>query len=154
MEQLIPALGIITSWIITIGTCVVLPVMVVWIVNKRKKNETNRKTEIMLAAIEKNADVGNMEEILKGLTPPQENPEQKAKRRMQSNLMCGTALTVIGAAIITAYLISAIMGYIVIFQAINVICFLGVPALAFGIGMLLAYRAAKTSLAKTEEDHD
>ena len=154
MEQLIPALGIITSWIITIGICVVLPVMVVWIVNKRKKNETNRKTEIMLAAIEKNADVGNMEEILKGLTPPQENPEQKAKRRMQSYLMWGTALTVIGAAIITAYLISAIMGYIVIFQAINVICFLGVPALAFGIGMLLAYRAAKKSLAKTEEDHE
>jgi len=154
MEQLIPALGIITSWIITIGICVVLPVMVVWIVNKRKKNETNRKTEIMLAAIEKNADVGNMEEILKGLTPPQENPEQKAKRRMQSYLMWGTALTVIGAAIITAYLISAIMGYIVIFQTINVICFLGVPALAFGIGMLLAYRAAKKSLAKTEEDHE
>ena len=154
MEQLIPALGVITSWIITIGTCVVLPVMVVWIVNKRKKNETNRKTEIMLAAIEKNADVGNMEEILKGLTPPQENPEQKAKRRMQSNLMWGTALTVIGAAIITAYLISSIMGYIVILQAINVICFLGVPALAFGIGMLLAYRAAKKSLTKTEEDHD
>ena len=154
MEQLIPALGVITSWIITIGICVVLPVMVVWIVNKRKKNDTDRKTEIMLAAIEKNADVGNMEEILKGLTPPQENPEQKAKRRMQSNLMCGTALTVIGAAIITAYLISAIMGYIVIFQAMNVICFLGVPALAFGIGMLLAYRAAKKTLAKTEEDHD
>ena len=154
MEQLIPALGVITSWIITIGICVVLPVMVVCIVNKRKKNDTDRKTEIMLAPIEKNADVGNMEEILKSLTPPQENPEQKAKRRMQSNLMCGTALTVIGAAIITAYLISAIMGYIVIFQAINVICFLGVPALAFGIGMLLAYRAAKKSLAKTEEDHD
>ena len=154
MEQLIPALGVITSWIITIGICVVLPVMVVWIVNKRKKNDTDRKTEIMLAAIEKNADVGNMEEILKGLTPPQENPEQKAKRRMQSYLMWGTALTVIGAAIITAYLISAIMGYIVIFQAINVICFLGVPALAFGIGMLLAYRAAKKSLAKTEEDND
>lgn len=34
--------------LIPIGVCVVLPVMIVWLINRTRQNETNRKTEIML----------------------------------------------------------------------------------------------------------
>ncbi len=38
--------------IVPIALCVVLPVMIVWLINRTLQNETNRKTEIMLKAIE------------------------------------------------------------------------------------------------------
>ena len=38
--------------LVSIGICVVLPIMIVWLNTRKKQNETNRKTEIMLKAIE------------------------------------------------------------------------------------------------------
>ena len=49
--------------LIPLGVCVVLPVLVVWLVMRKKTNETNRRTEVMLAAIEKGSDV-NAEKLL------------------------------------------------------------------------------------------
>ena len=43
--------------LIPLGICVVLPVMIVWLVNRTRQNETNRKTEIMLKAIEAGATI-------------------------------------------------------------------------------------------------
>lgn len=43
--------------LVPIGICVVLPVMIVWLVNRTRQNETNRKTEIMLRAIESGATI-------------------------------------------------------------------------------------------------
>ena len=41
--------------LIPISVCVVLPVMVVWLVNRTRQNEINRKADIMLKAIESGA---------------------------------------------------------------------------------------------------
>lgn len=38
--------------LVSIGICVVLPIMIVWLNTRKQQNETNRKTEIMLKAIE------------------------------------------------------------------------------------------------------
>lgn len=38
--------------LVPMGICVVLPVMIVWLITRKQQNETNRKTEIMLKAIE------------------------------------------------------------------------------------------------------
>lgn len=38
--------------LVPLGICVVLPVMIVWLITRKQQNETNRKTEIMLKAIE------------------------------------------------------------------------------------------------------
>ena len=40
-----------------LGICVVLPVMIVWLVTRARQNETNKKTEIMLKAIESGATI-------------------------------------------------------------------------------------------------
>ena len=42
---------------IPIFICVVLPVMIVWLVTRSRQNETNKKTEIMLKAIEAGATI-------------------------------------------------------------------------------------------------
>lgn len=38
--------------IVTIGVCVILPVLIVWIVGRVRQNATNRKAEIILKAME------------------------------------------------------------------------------------------------------
>ena len=43
--------------LIPIGVCVILPVVIVWLVSRTKQNETNRKAEIMLKAIEAGAPI-------------------------------------------------------------------------------------------------
>ncbi len=43
------------SVLISLGMCVVMPVMIVWLVMRARENETNKKTEIMLKAIESGA---------------------------------------------------------------------------------------------------
>ena len=43
--------------LIPISVCVVLPVMVVWLVNRTRQNEINRKADIMLKAIESVATI-------------------------------------------------------------------------------------------------
>ena len=39
------------------GICVVLPIVIVWLINRRKTNETNRRAEILLKAIEAGSTV-------------------------------------------------------------------------------------------------
>ena len=43
--------------LIPIGVCVILPIIVVWLNLRAKTNETNRKAEVMLKAIEAGKDV-------------------------------------------------------------------------------------------------
>lgn len=42
----------LTELLLPLGVCVVMPVLIVWLVARSRQNETNRKTEIMLKAIE------------------------------------------------------------------------------------------------------
>lgn len=45
------------QFLIPIGICVVLPVMIVWLVMRRRQHEMDRKTEVMLKAIEAGAKI-------------------------------------------------------------------------------------------------
>lgn len=42
--------------IIVIGCCVVLPIMIVWLTNRRKQYEIDKQTEILMAMMEKHPD--------------------------------------------------------------------------------------------------
>ena len=67
--------------LVPLGICVALPVMVVWLVMRHRTNETNRRTEIVLAAINKNSDV-DVEEFLKKLNPPRKSVKEKLMLKM------------------------------------------------------------------------
>lgn len=45
------------NFLIPIGICVVLPVMIVWLVMRRRQHEMDKKTEVMLKAIEAGAKI-------------------------------------------------------------------------------------------------
>ena len=77
--------------LIPLGLCVVLPVMIVWIIFRKKTNDTNRRTEILLAAIEKNPDI-DMEEFIRKMNPHYLTIKEKLLRR----LLYGSILSTIG----------------------------------------------------------
>ena len=82
-----------------IGICVVLPIIIVWLNMRRKTNETNRRTEVLLAAIEKNPDM-DMEDFIRKM-----NPKTKTtKERLMSRLLWGLVFIAIG----TSTLLSAL----------------------------------------------
>ena len=43
--------------LIPISICVVLPALIVWLIGRVKQNETNRKAEIMLKALDNGAKI-------------------------------------------------------------------------------------------------
>ena len=57
----------ISEILVPIAICCVLPIMLVWFVIRKKMNETNQRTQIVLAAIEKNPEI-DIEELMKKIS--------------------------------------------------------------------------------------
>ena len=81
--------------IIPLSMCVVMPVMIVWIIFRKKTNDTNRRTEILLASIEKNPDI-DMEEFIRKMNPHNLTIKEKLLRR----LLYGSILSTIGICLL------------------------------------------------------
>ena len=72
-----------------LGVCVVLPVMIVWLVMRTRQNETNKKTEIMLKAIESGATVDT--EFFKS----QQRGQKTIKERLLGRLTGASIMTML-----------------------------------------------------------
>jgi hypothetical protein len=126
--------------------CVVLPVLIVLIVGLVRKNETNRKAEIMLKAIEN------------GVTIDPELFMAKTKKRgsIKQDLMdklTGACITsLMGVAFIVLALVNAYAGGISfnIFPS-SYVPVAGAVLLAVGIGLFISYFVSKKMLAKEIE---
>lgn len=133
--------------LVPLGICVVMPITIVWLIMRNKKNDTNRRTEIILAALEKNSEISNMEELLKQMTPPQPTFREKMLRKLHGELMWGSTMTILGVALlITTTAMAYYGGY-----APGDISALGVIAaacFASGLGMIIAYFSGKKMLNK------
>ena len=132
--------------IIPIFICVVLPVAIVWLVARTKQNETNRKAEIMLKAIESGAQV-DMSQF---------STEKKGPKSIKQELL--DKLT--GACVTTfmgiAFLIWAFIGYFNpeftdgrFFNRLAPVT--GGVMFAIGIGLFISYFVGKKMLAKDIE---
>ena len=106
------SLQFLVDILIPLGVCVVLPVLVVWLVMRKKTNETNRRTEVMLAAIEKGSDV-NAEKLL-GLFDktgkPTKTTRTALKERLMGKLLASFILMGIGIAFGIYALLMSIQG--------------------------------------------
>ena len=125
--------------LIPIGICVVLPVLIVWLVTRARQNETNRKAEIMLKAIEAGVpvDMTQFETVRKS--------PKTIKQDLLGNFTGGCICTLMGIAFL-------------VLGALDVVSFgsyfmptSGGVLLAVGIGLLISYFVGKKSLAKEIE---
>jgi len=139
---------ILTSVVLPIFICVVLPITIVWLVARTRQQETNRKAEIMIKAIEAGVPVD--------MTQFEPAKKQKGPRSIKQDL-----LEKLNGACITG-----LMG--IIFLTLGIIKTLNwefgrnmflnkwwLPAggvlLAVGIGLFVSYSVGKKMLAKEIE---
>ena len=132
----------LVSVLVPICVCVILPVTIVWIVMKAKKNEVNRKSEILLKAIESGVAIDT------NLF----NTEQRhisTKERLLKRLTGACVTTFIGIAIIISSCItwSRYDDNIHVIQLLIIGCIL----LAVGIALFIVFFTGKKMLAKEIE---
>lgn len=127
-----------------IGICVVLPIIIVWLNMRRKTNETNRRTEVLLAAIEKNPDL-DMEDLIRKM-----NPKTKTtKERLMSRLLWGLVFIAIGTSTLLSALYQDYQGgasvdYFAIYSGCGCV-------LLIGISFVAVFFISKRMLAKEIE---
>lgn len=86
--------------LIPIAVCVVLPVMIVWLVTRSRQNETNKKTEVMLKAIEAGAPIDA------NLFQDSVRKRKSVKERLLNRLMMACIASLTGIFVITVGLVT------------------------------------------------
>lgn len=142
MDSLELILDFAEEMLIPIGICVILPIIIVWLNMRRKTNETNRRTEVLLAAIEKNPDL-DMENLIRKM-----NPKTKTtKERLMSRLLWGLVFIAIGASTLLSALYQDYQGNLVYFPIYSG----GGCLLLIGISFVAVFFISKRMLAKEIE---
>lgn len=123
----------------------VLPIMIVWFINRRKMNETNKRTQIILEAIEKNPEM-DIKEFLKKMEPKQ----MLLKEKLLTKLLWGCIISFCGALIIGTgiYIIVNDLGGL---SDAPVFIIIGSIILAVGISFLINFAVGKKILSKEIE---
>lgn len=128
--------------IVPLGICVLLPIAIVWLAYRRKMNETNKRTEIVLAAIEKNSGV-DVEEFLKKLNPPQKT----MRENLLSKLQRGCVFLFVGIGCVGYMVYTACVANISE-ESILPMTIVSVLALSIGGANLITYFVGKNQLGK------
>ena len=137
--------GIIMIVIVVIGCCVVLPLMIVWLTNKRKSHEIDKKTEILMALLQKNPDL-DPAEVLNKLNMSQESGGKNLKQKLLEKLFTGCICLLIGIVILVTHLFD------VIFLGDRAIGIVGGGVLiAVGIANIIYYFVSKKTLSSELE---
>ena len=126
--------------LIPIAICVVLPVLIVFIVGRVRQNEINRKTEVMLKAIE------NGQAIDPEVFAPSKKKAASIKQELLDKLNGACVTFLMGLAFLLLY----------VFKVTNFgfnafLPYAAAALLAVGIGLFISYFAGKKMLAKEIE---
>ena len=130
--------------LVPLGIVVVLPVLIVWLDMRKKANDTNKRTEIVLAAIEKNSDI-DVEDFFKKMNPPQKTLKEKLMQRF----LWGGVLVALGVALIVFVLVQSLFGGA---EVNDMMLLCGVVACFVGAAFLITYRVSRNVLAKELEE--
>lgn len=124
-----------------------IPIVIAVLVYRHKVNETNKRTQVLLSALEKNAGAVP-EEIIKGLNTPKKSLKERLLGKLQWGLLCGIA----GLGIV----ISSTVSYFVRGRGFydGETCVLGMVVLSVGIAFLVYYFVGRRELQKEIEAED
>lgn len=119
----------------------VLPIVIIWLNIRQRMNETNKRTQVVLAAIEKNPDM-DIEELIKKISPK----KKLLKEKLLEKLLWGCITVLLGIGMIGCHI------YVDITTNSTSPCgFIGIILLAVGIAFFVNYRLGKKMLAKEIE---
>ena len=123
----------------------VLPIIFIWMETRRKMNETNARTQIVTAALEKNPDM-DVEEILKKVS----RKPKLLKEKLLTKLLWGCITSIVGIGLILYGFFLSTQEIHIAEDAQTAIGF-GVVLLGIGIAFLINYAVGRKMLAKEIE---
>lgn len=131
--------------LVPIAICLVLPVMIVWLVTRARENETNRKTEIMLKAIEAGATVDpNLFGSHQG--------HISLKERLLKRLTSACVVSLLGIACIVINIVQWVKwGETLSRSLLSMTLALGCILIAIGVALFIVYFVGKKMLSKEIE---
>ena len=143
-------LGSLISDLIPMGLVVALPILYVWLTQRNKQHETDKRSEIAMAIIEKNPDI-DIQEFLNKLNPPKESYKEKMLKIMHYEVLWGTICTIGGiVTILVTITLSILQGFDGAVIPLGSV--FGVVPLAVGCGLLVAYNNAKKTLENLKDN--
>ena len=136
--------------LVPIACGVVLPIVMVWLYYRNEQLEATKRSEIVMAAIEKNPEV-DVQELLCKLNPPKKSYKEQLMTKMHQELLWGTICLIVGAiTILVIITLSILQGFAEEFISIGSI--FGIVPLAAGCGLLAAYNNAKKTLENLKDN--
>lgn len=138
-------MGHIAGIIIVLGTAFVLPITIVFLSLRKKIESEKNKKEIILAALEKNANI-NIEELVKKMNVP----DKLLKEKLLDKLQWGILMTLIGLGLIIYDIFLGFTGGGAN-DTMERIAIGGTVCLAIGVAFLFTYANGKKMLVKEME---
>ena len=135
----------LVSILVPLGCGCVLPIMIVWFTIRESMNKTNQRTQIVLAAIEKNPDL-DIEELIKKISPK----KKLLKEKLLSKLQTGNITALLGIGFLVCALYADYMGGMNP-KDLRMLYLAGVILLVVGVAFLRSYFVGKKMLAKEME---
>ena len=129
---------------------VVLPIVLVLFYLRNKRYESEKRTEIVMAAIEKNGEI-DVQEFFKNLNKPRKTVREKLVMQLHWEVLLGTVFTIFGLVVFIALGVLIGFGITKGDDVIAMSCCLGIPALALGAGLLIAYFSGKKMLKELKD---
>ena len=143
-------LNSIIKSLVPILTGGVFPIVIVWLYYRNEQLKATKRSESIMAVIEKNPEV-DVQEFLNKLNPPKKSYKEQLMTKMHQELLWGTICLIGGAiTILVIITLSILQGFAEEFIPIGSI--LGVVPLAAGCGLLAAYNNAKKTLENLKDN--
>lgn len=129
---------------------VVLPIVLVLFYLRNKRYESEKRTEIVMAAIEKNGDI-DVQEFFKNLNKPRKTVREKLVMQLHWEVLLGSIFTIFGLVVFIALGVLIGFGITKGDDVIAMSCCLGIPALALGAGLLIAYFSGRKMMKELKD---
>lgn len=143
-------LNSIIDSLVPIACGVVLPIVMVWLYYRNEQLEATKRSEIVMAAIEKNPEV-DVQEFLNKLNPPKKSYKEQLMTKMHYEVLWGT-ICFIGGIVTISVMITLGILQVFIEKFFPIVSIFGVVPLAVGCGLLAAYNSAKKTLENLKDN--
>ena len=131
--------------LIPIACGCVLPIFAIWMGIRKEMNETNTRTQIALAAIEKNPNL-DLEELMEKISPK----KKLIKEKLLSKLQTGNITVLLGMGFLLCAIYVDYLGGMDS-KDLRMLYLAGAILLVVGIAFLINYFVGKKMLAKEME---
>ena len=136
--------------LVPIAIAVVLPIIMAWLSYRNKQHETDKRSEIVTAIIEKNPDI-DVQEFLDKLNPSKKSYKEQLMTKMHQELLWETICLIGGAiTILVIIALSILQDFDRRYIAIGSV--FGIVPLAVGCGLLAAYNNDKKTLENLKDN--